>query len=526
MSTKTAAMPKAKKVVDPWDEQKKLITKVIKATVNNNSALPILETVMISEGFLTVSDLENTVSIPFESDINQCIGANKFLDCLGMMKKPAIREVVTENPIPIPEHWRLGDKIYDGEELRAKERYQYYLNTEPEEVTPFPEWCSQHCDELTEDMVEQKVLTSTHVELSEGKRVIKLTPDDPDNFPMMGCMGSDDHNFNHIATFGDDEMGYLETALKFVSKDDLRPAMTGIFCGQHIAATDAHRLYWRDIEPVMQKFILPAKSLKILLSIGGSWEVYGNGGYETKDGKIVMKQPTKTEEQDPIFFYVPGEDPENFQPRAGTLEEAMAAYEQRSDWEKEHDFETWLRYDSNHKRIDPEEKVKVEVPDLSKLPEVIEIALTHTCFINDAGIMVMVRVIDARFPQYEQVIPQGEGNYYLLWDSASLRKELQGAMKFANRSTHKVNFYLNGKASVSAQDVDFGEEYSNELTGAEVQKREGFDDLAIAFNAKFLEQILSELPNDECFKMKMWAPQKAAIINDHFLVMPLMILNS
>ena len=389
MSTKTATL-KAKKLADPWDEQKKLIQKVVKLTVSSSCVLPILEDVMISEGFLTVTDLETTVSIPFDSDINQCIPANRFLDCIGMMGKPNIREVITETPIPILEHFRVGDRIYERYEEFAKSRYDRYLTDGHREVMEFPEWCDHYCTHLTESMIEQKVNTTYHLEMSEGKRVIKLSTESIEDFPRLSGMGDKDPEFQHIGTFGNKEMEYLATALKFVSKDELRPAMTGVFVGKDICATDAHKLYWHPIDPVMQVFIITAMAVKFLLGIGGTWEVYGDGTELIEEGEIKEVKPI------------------------------------------------------------------------------------HACFINESGVMVMTRVIDAKFPDYNVVIPQGECNYYLLWDSYALRKEVQNAAKFSDRSTSQVNFLLNGKASVSSYDIDFGFEYSNELVGAEVQKREGF----------------------------------------------------
>lgn len=86
----------------------------------------------------------------------------------------------------------------------------------------------------------------------------------------------------------------LKKGLKFVSGDDLRPAMTGVLLEindgkAQVIATDAHRLYMSrlfDIEgpPDKHEYIIPAKAINRLpRSIDGTFYLY-----EFKDGTIKM----------------------------------------------------------------------------------------------------------------------------------------------------------------------------------------------------------------------------------------------
>lgn len=99
---------------------------------------------------------------------------------------------------------------------------------------------------------------------------------------------------------------YLEKTLLFVSDDDLRPAMTGVYFTDwkgflHIVSTDAHRLYWHPVckTPAAFKdvsFILSARSARILLLAFKSEKDIvickdGNHVLFMNDGKEVISKP-------------------------------------------------------------------------------------------------------------------------------------------------------------------------------------------------------------------------------------------
>jgi DNA polymerase-3 subunit beta len=130
--------------------------------------------------------------------------------------------------------------------------------------------------------------------------------------------------------------------------------------------------------------------------------------------------------------------------------------------------------------------------------------------------VIVMRACDARFPDYPAIIPMDDPRVVFTTSKKALREELKIAVKYANASTNQVAFNLNGKATLHSQDVDFSHEYTAEIPG------EYNEPIRIAFNGKFLDQILDEVEGDEV-RMHFWTPSKCTIINDHFLLMPLML---
>lgn len=311
------------------------------------------------------------------------------------------------------------------------------------------------------------------IEATAGTRKVKVMGENPDQFPLI----FQKEDYFELGEIDADMLTRIAIALKFVSNDDLRPALTGVFFGKDIASTDAHRLYWHPIEPMMQEFIMPAKAAKIILGIGAShWRVFGT-------------------------------------------------------------------------------------------PE------SHLVLISDTGVMVTTRGIDARYPDYPVVIPRDEHRALLTVNPDALRREIKIAMKFGNVTTKQVTFCVNGKVEVKSQDVDFSHEYTNELTGSEAEakfykvkdipigtpvtvagraghvvghgkdnEKVKFDDqtsldkpievptaevemlpeLCVAFNGEFLDEVAAIL-KDQPIEMKLWSPTKATVINDCFVIMPLML---
>jgi len=144
------------------------------------------------------------------------------------------------------------------------------------------------------------------------------------------------------------------------------------------------------------------------------------------------------------------------------------------------------------------------------------------------NIKMICRLIDERFPDYENVIPVDNDN-----DMTINRMELLGSLRriaiYANKTTHQVGLKLIGsELQISAEDQDFSNE-ANERLSCE---HEG-DDIEIGFNAKFLVEMLNNLSSKEV-TFKFSAPNRAGLIipsdkgdNEDILmlVMPVMLNN-
>jgi DNA polymerase-3 subunit beta len=147
-------------------------------------------------------------------------------------------------------------------------------------------------------------------------------------------------------------------------------------------------------------------------------------------------------------------------------------------------------------------------------------------FVAHGTTQMSCRLIDARFPDYKVVIPTD--NPYRLTVN---RSDFQGALRrvsiFSNKSTNQVVMNIQGsELQLAAQDVDFSFE-GNERMKCQYNG----EDLAIAFNARFLVEMLSATDSEEV-SMELSTPTKAGIIkpveqDDEeellMLVMPLML---
>ncbi len=127
-------------------------------------------------------------------------------------------------------------------------------------------------------------------------------------------------------------------------------------------------------------------------------------------------------------------------------------------------------------------------------------------FFKFAHIRMICRLIDERFPDYENVIPSG--NHIKMTIG---RNEFLGALKrisiYANKTTHQVRIKITGsELQVSAEDLDFSNE-ANERLSCE---HEG-EDIEIGFNAKFLVEMLGNMDSDQ-IKLTMSAPNKAGVL--------------
>ncbi len=136
------------------------------------------------------------------------------------------------------------------------------------------------------------------------------------------------------------------------------------------------------------------------------------------------------------------------------------------------------------------------------------------------------RLIDERFPDYQNVIPLNNENTL-----AVDRKELIGCLKrlviYANRATSQVRFRVTGnELRVVAEDLDF----SNEANERLFCDHNG-EDIEIGFNARFLLEILSNLPSEKVL-IKLNEPNRAGLIVPEengqdedliMLIMPIML---
>jgi DNA polymerase-3 subunit beta len=168
--------------------------------------------------------------------------------------------------------------------------------------------------------------------------------------------------------------------------------------------------------------------------------------------------------------------------------------------------------------------VKIAIP--SNEDEITISYNSNHLFVKHGTTQMSCRLIDARFPDYKVVIPT-DNPYRLTVNKNDFQGALRRVNVFSNKSTNQVALNISGsELQLAAQDVDFSFE-GNERMKCQYNG----EDLMIAFNAKFLIEMLSATDSDEV-NIELSTPTKAGIIKPSeqdeneellMLVMPLML---
>ena len=169
--------------------------------------------------------------------------------------------------------------------------------------------------------------------------------------------------------------------------------------------------------------------------------------------------------------------------------------------------------------------LKTIIPSDDKNDINIEFNASNAFFSND-NIKLVCRLIDERYPDYENVIPSDNSNLIEV-DKSEILSSLKRISIYANKTTNQVRLKVSGsEILISAEDLDFSNE-ANERISCE---HDG-DDIEIGFNAKFLIEILSNIHSDKVI-FKLSEPNRAGLvlpedIEDEedltMLVMPVML---
>ena len=167
----------------------------------------------------------------------------------------------------------------------------------------------------------------------------------------------------------------------------------------------------------------------------------------------------------------------------------------------------------------------------SALPSDEEVAFSFNksnAFFSFGNVKLLCRLIDAKYPDYNAVIPVDNPNL-LTMSRSDFQNSLKRIAIYANKTTNQVILNINdGSLTVSAQDLDFSNEATEQLTCS----YEG-EPLTIGFNAKFLIEMLNVLESDE-IKIELSTPTRAGILHPSesadgedilMLVMPVMLSN-
>lgn len=150
---------------------------------------------------------------------------------------------------------------------------------------------------------------------------------------------------------------------------------------------------------------------------------------------------------------------------------------------------------------------------------------THA-FVEVGETEIACRLIDAVFPNYDGVIPTENPNILTI-DRVSFIQSLRRISIYANKSTNQVVLKIDSdQLEIKAQDLD----YSNEARETLECQYSG-DEMEVAYNARFLVEMLSVLDTEEVM-LEMSTPNRAALLLPSsnkpeedllMLVMPVMV---
>jgi DNA polymerase III subunit beta len=226
-----------------------------------------------------------------------------------------------------------------------------------------------------------------------------------------------------------DTIKHLTKCLPYVSKDDLRPAITGIyFTNKGIAATDAHRL-------------------------------------------VAVKH----------------------------------------DIDSKKEFAGIIRVEFVQALTILGENVKINISD------------SHISA-NDSNTMIVSLLIDAKFPDYQSVIPP-DNNTKVTFFKEELKKNIKLATVLSAKSDRRMILDITADGyTMTGTDPDFDQEIILKAE-CKAKNKDGFENIRMGFNGAFFLNVLDSIDTEK-ITLCLSKPKTAGIIKDEnttYLIMPLMI---
>jgi len=147
-------------------------------------------------------------------------------------------------------------------------------------------------------------------------------------------------------------------------------------------------------------------------------------------------------------------------------------------------------------------------------------------FLRSGDTLVVSRLIDAKYPDYNAVIPANNDKTLAL-SRADFQNSLKRIVIYSNKTTNQVVLNLaEDSLTISAKDLDFSNEATEQI-GCSYKS----DPMHIGFNAKFLVEMLGVIGKEDII-LELSAPNKAGILTPAeqeegeelmMLVMPVMM---
>ncbi len=186
-----------------------------------------------------------------------------------------------------------------------------------------------------------------------------------------------------------------------------------------------------------------------------------------------------------------------------------------------------IRPESQSSLILPKKALALLKSTLPTMDTVVQVEFSSSnAFFSFQSFQLICRIIDERFPEYENAIPK-ENNEVVTINRLELLSSVKRISIYSNKTTHQIRLKLTANLlTLSAEDLD----YSNEANEALVCEYTG-KDMEIGFNAKLISELLSNL-SSKSVDIRLSEPNKAGLIipsdqDEHedilLLVMPVML---
>ena len=145
---------------------------------------------------------------------------------------------------------------------------------------------------------------------------------------------------------------------------------------------------------------------------------------------------------------------------------------------------------------------------------------------HSGNTIVITRLINEQYPNYESVIPR-DNDKILLIDKSQMLSTVRRVSVFSSSTTRQIRLMLQkDKLTIRAEDLDMSSE-AKETISCDYAS----DEMEIGFNAKYLADVLNNVAGDEA-KFEFSTPNRAGIVkpaeegdNEEMLmlVMPVML---
>jgi DNA polymerase-3 subunit beta len=173
-----------------------------------------------------------------------------------------------------------------------------------------------------------------------------------------------------------------------------------------------------------------------------------------------------------------------------------------------------IKYSRNNVKADTKNAIIIPRKALNLLKNILpvdksDVSIEYNlsnAFFRFSNVRMICRLIDERYPDYENVIPKDNMNMMTI-----ARMDFLSSLKriaiYANKTTNQVKLKITGsELQISAEDLDFSNE-ANERLSCE---HDG-EDIVIGFNARFLIEMLNNMECKEVV-LKLSEPNRAGLL--------------